>query len=178
MFISAAQHPAQTMTVVLIERTFSRRFVQAGSLKDETDFIQRSVHSKVIHFAQRQIHSLLFRLFTACILPAEKDVTIPGYIYKGGMPACYNGGSLVFSGLTTYFYIEFLRNILFQRYVDALLSDKAFTLIHSSRIAVFQHFQLIFRLAHQCPQRYGNGQSNHTRTGNPHPHCVFQDIGA
>ena len=61
------------------------------------------------------------------------------------MTSGYNGGSLVTRCLATDFDIEFLRNILFQGYIDTLFTDKPLSLVHGIRATVFQHFQLIFR---------------------------------
>ena len=93
------------------------------------------------------------------------------------MAAGYNGSGFIPAGFAAHLDIKLFRDILLQRYIDAFFADKAFSLFYGGRIAVFQHFQLILRLAYQRSQGYSYGQSNHTCAGNAHSHCVFQDIG-
>ena len=72
---------------------------------------------------------------------------------------------------------ELIRVFLLQLDVYPVLVDKAFPLFYSLFGAVVQHLQLQFRPADKCTQGNGNGQSDHSRSRDAHPHGILQDIG-
>lgn len=55
--------------------------------------------------------------------------------------------------------------------------DEAASLGHGLRRYVAQHLQLVFRPADQRPERHGDRQTDHPRTGNSHAHGVLENVG-
>lgn len=93
-----------------------------------------------------------------------------------GMRTGDNCHSLVFTGMTDNFDIEFIHITLLQFDVDIHILDILFALLKSVGSEVFQHFQLIFRLSDERTQRYGDRQTNHTRARNADTHRILEHI--
>ena len=165
------------MTVLFFKRTFGSDFVQAGGFKNKSDLIQGSIQGKVIHFPQVQFHCICLFFATCIMLFLQEDVSIAFYIHKRGMPSGNYGNRPFAEGFATDFDIQFLFDILFQRYVYPLFFNETFPLFHCFRGTIFQYFQLVFRFSDQCSQRNRNGQTYHSCSRNAYAHRIFQDIG-
>ena len=93
-----------------------------------------------------------------------------------GVPTGNDGSGLVALRLAADLNIELLRNPLFQANLNPLFFDEKASFSHRLGSAIAQHLQLVGRLTNQGAQGDGDGQTNHTRARNPHPHGVLQDV--
>ena len=87
-----------------------------------------------------------------------------------------NGRFALSGGLAGDFDIEQFADVGLHADVDAAFAHEAFSIFEGFGREVFEHLQLVFRLADECSQGNGNGQSNHARAGDAHAHRVFQDV--
>ena len=94
-----------------------------------------------------------------------------------GVAAGNDRRGLVAVSLASDLDIEFLGDILFEIDVDMIALDIFLSLLEDVRCQVAQHLQLVFAFSAERTERNGNGQSDHTRTGNTHSHRVFQHVG-
>ena len=78
--------------------------------------------------------------------------------------------------MTDDFDIEFIHITLLQFDVDIRILDILFALLQTVGSKIFQHFQLIFRLSDERPQRYGDRQTDHTRARNADTHRILEHI--
>ena len=94
------------------------------------------------------------------------------------MTAGDDGGGCVASGLAGHLDVKLLGDVFFQFDADVVrVGNKLFALLQSLRCEIFDDLQLIFAFADDGTERNGNGQAYHPRTGNAHPHGVFQHVG-
>ena len=152
------------------------RPVQTSRLEDETDLVQRRGHRKLPDAVQRQRHlsGLLFQGFTAPFV--EQRLAITPDIDKRRMPAGDNGRSLVSGRLDLRLDIKFFIDPLFQGNLDTMFVDHPPSVLHGLGRHVAQHLELVLRAADRRTECHGNRQSDHPRTGNSHPHGIFEDI--
>ena len=142
--LTATQHFAQLMTIVPLERTFRCLQIQTLCLKNETNFIQRSSRSEIIHFLQIQIDFFHIR-FSSCLFSMIKqNLTIPFCIYEVRMSSTDDSRSRILPGCTSHFNIQFLFNVFFQLNLYALTGNHLLAFFHAFRSNVLQNFQTIF----------------------------------
>ena len=84
---------------------------------------------------------------------------------------------LMTASLTNHIDIELIGIVLFELDIHAVLGNEPFAFFHGLTVTVTQHLQFQLWSSDQSPQCNGNGQSDHSSTGNPHAHGIFQDIG-
>lgn len=93
------------------------------------------------------------------------------------MPAGNHRHSPVPSGRSLDFDIKFFGDSLLQADTDTFFVDIPAALRNGLGRHVAQHFQPVLRAADERPERHGDRQADHPRTGNPHAHGVLEDIG-
>ena len=177
------------MTVVVTQSAGGSLLIQSFRLQDEAQLFHIGLGGKLINLAQCQYRLLFFYcmshrgvtrgqcnvgscLFTLYLL------SVLGQIDKVGM-MCLDACLRLMTVGHAYHVDEELVGVFFlQLDVYPILIDKAFPLFYSLLVAVVQHFQLQFRPADKRTQGNGNGQSDHSRSRDAHPHGILQDIGA
>ena len=166
------------MSVVSGERLFGRRAVQAARLQDEAQLLDGRRRGELPDAAQRKGHFVLGFVSCASVSQVEQHFVVAPCVDEVGVPSGDHRRGAVVVGLSFDLDIEFLVDTLLERDGDAPLVDEAAPFGDGLGRHVAQHFEPVFRTAHQCPERHGDRQPDHPRAGNSHAHGVFEDVGA
>ncbi len=166
----------ETMSIVALDTQFGSLHIIFLGLEDERNLIERSCCSKLVNHREIELDVVISLIAHSTATLVENHLTITLNIHKMGMRTGDNCRSLVFTGMTDDFDIEFIHITLLQFDVDIRILDILFALLQTVGSEVFQHFQLIFRLSDERTQRYGDRQTDHTRARNADTHRILEHI--
>ena len=151
--------------------------VEPFGLEDEADLVERCGHGEFPHAPQRQRHLAFVALRGRGLPPVQLDRSVALDIDERRMSAGDHSRGSVSAAEGMYLDVELLLNSLLQGDRDAFFVDEAASLGHGLGRYVAQHLQLVFRPADQRPERHGDRQTDHPRTGNSHAHGVLENVG-
>jgi len=152
--------------------------VQAACFEDEAQFVEGRRRGELPHAVQREGYfaPILFgrrgRTFV------ERHLAVALEVYERGMAARDHRRGTVPGAPGLDLDIEFLGDTLLQVDTYALFVDIPAALRNGFGRHIAQHFQPVLRTADERPERHGDRQADHPRTGDPNAHGVFEDIGA
>ena len=167
---------AQAVAIVAFDTQLGSLHIIVSGLENERNLIERSCCCKLVNHREIELDVVISLITHSTATLIEHHLTITLNIHKMGMRTGDNCRSLVFTGMTDDFDIEFIHITLLQFDVDIRILDILFALLKSVGSEVFQHFQLIFRLSDERTQRYGDRQTDHTRARNADTHRILEHI--
>ena len=85
---------------------------------------------------------------------------------------------LVCARLNLNLDVELLLDALLEVYADALLIDKAATLLYRCLVSILQHLELILRLADQSTECHCDGETCHACARDTYAHSVLKNVCA
>ena len=174
-----AQRLAQLVAVVLRQSGFGCSLVQSLRLKDEAQVVEVGCGSELIHFVQCELHVRgVGRGLSGTSSRVEQHLLVLAQENEVRVCSLYPCLSLLVSGAAHHVDIQLVGVLVLERDMYAVFGDECLAALHVLLLAVAQHFQLQFRLAHERAEGYGNGQTDHSRAGDAYAHGVFEDVGA
>ena len=169
---------SQAQVAVVLAKAVGRCcLVQVLGFENEVNLLDVGGSGKFIYLVQSEGRGVFFLFGIHADTPVERYVAVVTQENEVGVVTLDDAFRLMAIGTAHHTDIEFVGVFLFQGDTDAPFVNKLPPSGHRRLVAVFQHFELVFRLPYQGTEGHSDGQAYHSSAGDAHAHRVFHDIG-